>query len=158
VAYGWGRGHTTHRCFDYGIAKMMLDIISATDEEAKLIDDSIVAFNRSKIVATQDPPITKNYVIKDQGEIIAGIKAFIYWGVLYIDVLFVAEGHRTQKIGSLLLSKVESEAQEMGATLVHLDTFDFQAKDFYIKAGYNIFGILEDCPKGHRRYYLSKIL
>ncbi|PPE03578.1 hypothetical protein HCUR_00960 [Holospora curviuscula] len=25
-------------------------------------------------------------------------------------------------------------------------TFDFQVKDFYLKQGYEIFGVLEDCP------------
>ena len=38
-----------------------------------------------------------------------------------------------------LLNKVESEAKAIGATLAHLDTFDFQAKDFYIKHGYEVF-------------------
>lgn len=30
--------------------------------------------------------------------------------------------------------------------------------DFYIKFGYELFGTLEDCPKGHFRYYLKKTL
>lgn len=46
--------------------------------------------------------------------------------------------------------------KEKGGKLVHLDTFDFQAKDFYLKNGYEVFGVLEDCPKGHKRYYLKK--
>lgn len=37
-----------------------------------------------------------------------------------------------------------------------LDTFDFQAKNFYIKQGYEIFGILDNCPEGHKRYYMKK--
>lgn len=137
---------------------MTREIILATEKEAKLTDDNIVAFNRSKIIAIQDPPIMKNYVIKDNGKIIAGINAFVYWGMLYVDVLFVEEEYRGQDLGSQLLNKVELEAKAIGATLVHLDTFDFQAKDFYLKAGYKVFGILNDCPKGHQRYYLSKKL
>lgn len=31
-----------------------------------------------------------------------------------------------------------------------------QAKDFYMKHGYELFGTLEDCPEGHCRYYLKK--
>ena len=46
----------------------------------------------------------------------------------------------------------------MGAYLSHLDTFDFQAKDFYLKHGYEIFGTLENCPPNHNRYYLKKAL
>lgn len=43
-----------------------------------------------------------------------------------------------------------------GCYLVHLDTFDFQAKDFYLKHGYEIFGVLADCPKEHNRYFMKK--
>ena len=87
------------------------------------------------------------------------INSLMYcWGMLYIDVLFVDESHRGQQLGNLLLSKVESEAKSMGASLSHLDTFDWQAKDFYLKKGYEVFGILEGCPKGHKRYYMKKTL
>jgi len=57
-----------------------------------------------------------------------------------------------------LLKYVEDEAKTIGARLVRLDTYDFQTKDFYLKHGYEIFGVLEDCPKGHKRYYLKKDL
>lgn len=139
---------------------MTREIIPATEEEVKLINDKIVAFNNSKVPFTQDQePIIQNYVIKDASKVIAGINAMIYyWGILYVDMLFVDEEYRGQDLGSQLLNKVESEAKAIGATLVHLDTFDFQAKDFYLKAGYEIFGVLDDCPKGHQRYYLSKKL
>lgn len=30
-------------------------------------------------------------------------------------------------------------------------------KDFYIKHGYEVFGVLDDCPKGHKRYFFNKI-
>lgn len=137
-----------------------MDILPATKEEAELIDDKLGAFNRSQVPATQEPTLVyKNYIIKDKGEIVAGIKSDIYhWGILYVEVLFVEEKYRGQRLGSTLLQKVESEAKAMGATLVHLDTFDFQSKDFYLKHGYEIFGILEDCPKGHNRYYMKKVL
>jgi len=101
----------------------------------------------------------KNYVIKENGAIIAGINADIYyWGILFIDVLFVDENHRDKGLGCALLQKVESEARAMGSKLAHLHTFDLQAKDFYLKQGYEIFGVLEDCPPGHRGYYLKKTL
>lgn len=135
------------------------DIIPATQEETTFIDNKLGAFNRSQVPATQEPSlILKNYVIKDdKGMIIAGIKADIYhWGILYIELLFVDENHRHNGLGSTLLQKVEQEAKAMGATLAHLDTFDFQAHDFYLKHGYEVFGVLEDCPKDHKRYYLKK--
>ena len=139
---------------------MTREITPATEEEAKLIDDNIVAFNKSKVSPSQaETIIRKNYVIKDNSKVIAGITAIIYHQALYVDVLFVTPEYRGQDLGSQLLNKVENEAKAIGATLAHLATFDFQAKDFYLKHGYEIFGILDGCPKvGHKSYYLKKKL
>ena len=137
----------------------IFDIIPASQEEAEVINNKLFEFDKSQGLLQERIPILKNYVIKDNGAIIAGINIAIYhWGILYIDVLFVDEQYRGQRLGSVLLAKVESEAKAMGATLVRLDTFDFQAKDFYLKHGYEILGVLEDCPKGHTLYYLKKNL
>lgn len=136
------------------------EIISATQAEAEFIDNKLGEFNRSRVPATQEPTlILKNYIIKDKGKIIAGIKSDIYhWGILYVELLFVSESYRHKGLGSALLQKVEQEAKAIGATLAHLDTFDFQALHFYLKHGYETFGVLDDCPKDHKRYYLKKRL
>lgn len=60
--------------------------------------------------------------------------------------------------GSELLGEIEKIAKDYGCHIVHLDTFDFQAKDFYIKQEYDIHGVLDDCPQGHKRYHMKKIL
>lgn len=142
-------------------AIMNLDIAISNAKETQFIDDKIVAFNRSHAPFTQDKDfLSLNFHIKDEnGSVIAGINSLMYcWGMLYVDVLFVDENHRGGQLGSLLLNKVEAEAKSMGATLAHLDTFGWQAKDFYLKHGYEIFGVLENCPAGHKRYYMKKIL
>ena len=137
---------------------MNREIILATNKESKIIDSNITMFNRSKISVVQGPPIIKNYVIKEEDKIIAGENSFVYWGILHVDVLFVDEIYRGKNLGRQLLSKVENEARKIGALLSHLDTFDFQDKDFYIRNGYEVFGTLDDCPNGHKRYYLKKKL
>ena len=60
--------------------------------------------------------------------------------------------------GSRLLREIENIAAQEGCSLIHLDTFDFQARDFYLRQGYELFGTLEDCPENHCRYYLQKKL
>jgi hypothetical protein len=40
--------------------------------------------------------------------------------------------------------------------ILWLDTFSFQARPFYEKLGYEVFGQLEDYPRGHSRYFLQK--
>ncbi len=125
-----------------------------------IIDEKVVAFDKKCVPATQIPDIIDlNFLVKEDDEVIAGICTDIYiWKILYISLLFVDEKHRNKDLGTMLIRRVEEKAKSMGATLAHTDTFDFQAKDFYLKQGYEIFGILDDCPKGHKRYYLKKVL
>ena len=62
-----------------------------------------------------------------------------------------------QELGTRLLKEVEIIAKKEKCNLVHLDNFDFQAKDFYLEYGYEIFGILDRCPKNHKMYFLENI-
>lgn len=136
-------------------------IEKANKEECGFIDDQIVAYNISKVPFTQEPSfVGLNRVIKDDnGNVIAGILGVLYcWNCLYIDVLWVDEEYRNSDLGSKLLQDVEEEAKSKGSKLVHLDTFDFQAKEFYIKQGYSVFGELDNCPEDHKRYFMSKTL
>jgi hypothetical protein len=41
---------------------------------------------------------------------------------------------------------------------VWLDTFTFQARGFYERLGYSVFGAIEDYPPGHSRHFLKKDL
>lgn len=125
-----------------------------------LLGEQLFEFNKRSIPPTQNPEtIFKIYVIKENGFTVAGIYAVIYlWKILFVDVLFVNEEHRGKDLGSILLRKVEDEAKAIGVKLAHLDTFDFQAKGFYEKQGYEVFGVLDDCPEGHKRFYMKKKL
>lgn len=128
--------------------------------EADFIVDKIVEYNLSIVPSKQETDfLWINRIVEDKnGNIIAGILSKMYcWNCLYIDVLWVKEDHRKDGLGSRLLKEIESVAIEKGCYLIHLDTFDFQAKDFYIKHGYEVFGVLDECPEGHKRYFLKKI-
>ena len=129
------------------------------DKLGEEVIDKLVYYNLSKVPLKQNKEfISINKIIKNEkGEIIAGILSRMYcWNCLFVDTLFVDEIYRGQGLGEKLLKEVEKVARNKGCELIHLDTFDFQAKDFYLKYGYEIFGVLEDCPQGHCRYYLKK--
>ncbi len=129
------------------------------DKLGEEVIDKLVYYNLSKVPLKQNKEfISINKIIKNEkGEIIAGILSRMYcWNCLFVDTLFVDEIYRGQGLGEKLLKEVEKVAINQGCELIHLDTFDFQAKDFYLKYGYEIFGVLEDCPQGHCRYYLKK--
>lgn len=132
---------------------------NCTGNDAEYIIDRLVEYNLSQVPSEQeilfetlDKKITDN-----NGEIIAGCVARMYcWRVAYIDVLWVHIEFRGKGLGKKLLAEVEADAKLKGCYLIHLDTFDFQAKEFYEKQGYKVFGVLEDCPKNHCRYFLKK--
>lgn len=136
-------------------------IEKSTKEEIGYIDNKLDEYNESKVPYTQDTwAIDLNKTIKDkQGNIIGGLKCYLYgWKCLYIELFWVKEEYRKKGCGSQLLREVERAAKEQGCYLAHVDTFDFQGKGFYEKHGYEVFGVLEDCPIGHKKYYLKKNL
>ncbi len=91
-------------------------------------------------------------------EIVGGVLGEVYWDWLHLDLLWVKEELRGHGYGNNLLKQNEDEARKRGARYVYLDTFSFQAPDFYKKHGYQMFGELQDFPPGHQRHYLKKQL
>jgi GNAT superfamily N-acetyltransferase len=94
----------------------------------------------------------------DRGEVLGGLLGLIWGGWLHVTTLWVADAFRGQGYGGDLLEAAESHARERGCIGVFLDTFGFQARPFYERQGYRIFGTLADCPPGHESYFLSKRL
>lgn len=140
---------------------MTIRIFEADQGDREYIEEQIVEYNRNHVPFTQNVDFIRlDYkLIHEASECVGGITAVLYcWNCLFIDVLWVDSRFRSQGLGAKLLETVESKAKEMSCRLAHLDTFDFQAKDFYIKNGYEIFGILDNCPEGYQRYYLKKNL
>ncbi|WP_152393609.1 GNAT family N-acetyltransferase [Paenibacillus guangzhouensis] len=134
-------------------------IVESTKHDMDFIEKGICDYNESHVPF--EPPIPVEAInrhIKDEyGDIVAGINCIHYaWKCIAIDALWVREDYRKKGLGSRLLREIENAVKAYGCHLIHVDTFDFQAKDFYVKHGYEIFGVLEDCPLGHQRYYLKK--
>lgn len=91
-------------------------------------------------------------------EIVGGVLGELYWGWFHLDLLWVKEELRGRGFGHRLLTAVEDGARQRGAKNVYLDTFSFQAPDFYKQHGYQIFGELQDFPPGYQHYFLAKQL
>ena len=91
-------------------------------------------------------------------EVVGGVIGDIYWDWFFINLMFVKDELRGRGYGHRLLVLAEDEARKRGARNVYLDTFSFQAPDFYKKYGYQVFGVLPDFPAGHQRYFLTKQL
>lgn len=99
------------------------------------------------------------FVLYDAEQRVAGgVIGDIYWDWLFINLMFVKNGLRGRGYGQRLLALAEEEARKRGAMHAYLDTFSFQAPEFYQKCGYRVFGELLDFPAGHTRYFFTKQL
>jgi GNAT superfamily N-acetyltransferase len=98
-------------------------------------------------------------VFRDGGaEPVGGLIGHVGFGWLFVRLFFLPEDLRGQGLGKELLRRAEDEARARGCVGAHLDTFGFQARGFYEKQGYAVFGTLPDCPPGHSRFFQSKRL
>jgi GNAT superfamily N-acetyltransferase len=77
---------------------------------------------------------------------------------LFVELLFVPENLRGNDLGSRLMREAELAAVEKGCVGVRLDTLGFQARAFYEKLGYEVFGVLDDHPRGSQRFSLRKLV
>ncbi len=97
--------------------------------------------------------------LRDEDDVIVGgLLGGTYWGWLYIDALWIREDARHAGHGGALLRLAEDEALRRGCLHAHLTTHDFQARPFYEKHGYTVFGQLADLPRGRVKYYMKKTL
>lgn len=92
----------------------------------------------------------------EAGNYIGAIRCNRYWDGLEIDTFWVKESHRGKKVGSVLLEKAEAIGVNNGAVVSFLKTVD--ARQFYERHGYEVYGVLEDRPIGTKLYHLKKRL
>ena len=78
--------------------------------------------------------------------------------IVYSKLLWLSEKTRGLGIGSKLIQAFEKFATNKGFNYVRTETISFQARPFYEKLGYTVYGELPNYPKGHTTYCLYKEL
>ncbi|MDJ1476179.1 GNAT family N-acetyltransferase [Bacillus sp. LS15-K4] len=138
----------------------MKHIENGTRTEGEYIKNKVIQYNMSILKDEVKQPMEQvSFVVKDEdGKIFGGVTGTMYFNHLHIDFLWVDETVRHDGYGSQLLHKIENIAKEKGCRLILLDSFSFQAPDFYKKHGYREYGVVEDHPKGHSQHFLEKRL
>lgn len=131
------------------------DEIKKQDEE--VIFQGLLEYNLARI-EDKNPKDLGVYLQDEKGGIIAGLIGNTHGNWLTIKYLWVNENLRGQDIGSQILRKAEETAMERGCKYVFLDTFSFQAPEFYKKYGYKEGFSLEEYPVKGKRYYFTKTL
>jgi GNAT superfamily N-acetyltransferase len=93
---------------------------------------------------------------RSDGRLEGGLVGETGRGMLYIDLLWVRPERRGAGLGSRLLRMAEAEAEARACNGVWLDTYDYQARPFYERHGYAVFGELGGFANGHVRFFMSK--
>ncbi|HBF30683.1 MAG TPA: GNAT family N-acetyltransferase [Rhizobium sp.] len=129
---------------------------NATSDQKAAITSSLLQYNDQMA----RPGLYADFAIllrdATSDEVVGGLSGQTVYGWTFVKLLVVPEAYRGQGLGRQLMFKAEALARQHESEGIWLDTFDFQARPFYEKLGYKVFGALEDGPNAHGRYFLKK--
>lgn len=94
---------------------------------------------------------------REDGRLVAGARGIVNLGLVEIRGVWVDPDRRGKGLGRRLIAAVEAEAIRRECTRAALDTYSWQAIDFYRSLGYEEYGRL-DYPGGASRHFLVKDL
>jgi GNAT superfamily N-acetyltransferase len=122
----------------------------------RLLEEGLTAYNAPFVGPHGYFPINVLVTRDGEDEPCGGMRGECYGGWLFIRYLFLPEDLRRQGLGAAVLARAEESARRRGCLGAWVDTFAFQARPFYEKQGYALFGTIEGLPPGHARHFLMK--
>ncbi|MFN7994220.1 MAG: GNAT family N-acetyltransferase [Bryobacteraceae bacterium] len=147
------RGQIAGRSGDFTI-----ELTESTGDDVESLREALYAHNARTVGNSEFRAL--NVLLRDGGgRVVGGVLGSTYWKGLSIDYVWVAPQHRGRKHSHRLIRIAEEEAVRRGCECAFLDTFSFQEKvGLYQSMGYEVYGVLEDFPPGHQRYFMRKSL
>ena len=136
-------------------------VSSAGDSEpAKIIQQGIIDYNKPWLGDYQTIEWVCIYMEDDDGNVIAGVSGEIVVDAnfIYVHLVWVSEESRGKGLGKRLLEKLEEHLRAKNCHTIQLDTFEFQALDFYKKLGYECIGTIPKFIKGQDKHFMRKML
>ncbi len=91
-------------------------------------------------------------------EVVGGLLGRTSLGIFFIDLFFLPQAFRGDRIGTQIIEQAEAEARKRGCSAAVLYTITFQAPGFYERCGYRVLGRIECQPPGHTRLCMTKQL
>ncbi|HWH86044.1 MAG TPA: GNAT family N-acetyltransferase [Pseudomonas sp.] len=128
-----------------------------SEEQRQAILQPLIDYNDAKTGGSKSEPFAL-MVRDDHGSIVGGLYGRVIFRWMFIELLSVPEQGRGQGIGSKLMAQAQALATDKHCLGIWLDTFDFQAPEFYKKLGFSQFGEIMDYPPGHKRHFFLKRL
>lgn len=133
--------------------KLIVTDAPAADEVAA-IRANLIAFNDPFLGPADHRPLL--VVAREDGALRGGLAGETGRGIFRIEVFWVEAADRGRGVGSRLLQAAEAEAGVRGCRIAVVETMSFQARPFYERHGYRLFGTLGGLPGNHVTYYLAK--
>jgi GNAT superfamily N-acetyltransferase len=90
--------------------------------------------------------------------VLGGLWAQSRWGAFHVDMIVVPEALRGAGVGTDLMARAEAEARSRGCHLMWLDTYAFQARPFYERLGFEVFGEMDGPAPFYPRWFMRKTL
>ena len=104
------------------------------------------------------PPGNAFFIRDVNGQIKGGCSGYIFYGCLYIDLLWVDKLIRGKHYGTHLMENAEKLAKENKCHFIAVNTMDFEALDFYKKLGFTTEFERFGFDKNSIMYFLNKKL
>ncbi|OON75959.1 GNAT family N-acetyltransferase [Streptomyces tsukubensis] len=99
------------------------------------------------------------WLLDEEGALAGGLVAHAWAHWLHVNYLWVDGRHRGLRLGARLLAEAERRArEELGCGSARVETWDFQAPDFYRKQGYSVVCEIPGYPPGVTEFTLTKQL
>ncbi|NOU52490.1 GNAT family N-acetyltransferase [Pseudoalteromonas sp. JBTF-M23] len=135
--------------------------VSPTQAQLNAISRGIAEFNAQYLPNdnSHDTGLKCVITVQDDNEqIIGGLQASVVWSHCVLELLWLSEQVRGKGVGTQLMQYLEQFAKQHNLYQIRTETLDFQAKPFYEKLGFKVYGELENTPPGHTSYFLVKQL
>jgi ribosomal protein S18 acetylase RimI-like enzyme len=95
--------------------------------------------------------------IKDaHGTVLGGASGTIFYGSLYVDMLWLKKELRHQGLGKKLMTEAEKIGRNKQCKFVTLNTMDWESLPFYQKLGYEIEFVRQGYANESKMYMLRK--
>ncbi|MGW0081227.1 GNAT family N-acetyltransferase [Streptomyces sp. NPDC003393] len=99
------------------------------------------------------------WALDESGGLAGGLVGHTWTTWLHVTYLWVDAPHRGEGLGSRLLTRAERIAHDArGCRGARLETWDFQAPEFYRRHGYKVVCAIPDYPPGVTEFTLIKPL
>lgn len=133
-------------------------VLSPSESDLAKLNSKFWDFVSSKLPNLPAESEDKKFLFSavEESDFIGGISGNVYWNGLEINTIWVEDRYRGKGVGYSLLMEAEKYAKGNGAVVSFLKTVD--AKEFYEKNGYQVYGLLEDRPIGTVLYHMKKRL